>query len=156
RIEQRLLSQFDLNWKGTPLRQVIEDLHQLAQINVVPDTDALQEASISLESPLSLKVEHMSLKSALNILLKQARLTYVIKDEALQITTEEHAKGKLKMVTYPVADLVVPVPNHPMPDVLDFYKVAARHMNSYPNWNFGGPMPFIGPNALPAAQPVSN
>jgi type II secretory pathway component GspD/PulD (secretin) len=156
RIEQRLLSQFDLNWKDTPLRQVIEDLHQLAQINVVPDTEALQEASISLESPLTLKVERMSLKSALNILLKQARLTYVIKDEALQITTEEHAKGKLKMVTYPVADLVVPVPNHPMPDVLDFYKVAARHMNSYPNWNFGGPMPFIGPNALPAATPVSN
>jgi type II secretory pathway component GspD/PulD (secretin) len=156
RIEQRLLAHIDLNWKDTPLKQVVEDLHQIAQVNVVADTDALQEAGVSMDLALSLKVEDMSLKSALNILLKQARLTYVIKDEALQITTEEHAKGKLKMVTYPVGDLVVPVPNHEMPDVLDFFKVAARHMNSYPNWNFGGPMPYIGSGALPAAPPVSN
>ena len=109
RIEQRLLARIDLNFNETPLKQVIEDLQQIAQVNVVADTDALQEAAVSLDLPLSLKVEDMSLKSALNILLKQARLTYVIKDEALQITTEEHAKGKLRMVTYQVADLVVPI-----------------------------------------------
>src|SRR5262249_32252539 len=71
--------------------------------------DALREAGVSLDMPLSLKVEDMALKSALNILLKQAWLTYVIKDEALQITTMECARGKLKMVTYPVPDLVVPI-----------------------------------------------
>jgi type II secretory pathway component GspD/PulD (secretin) len=109
KIEQRLLQHFDLSWRDTPLRQVIDDLHQMAQVNVVADTDALQEAGVSMEELLSLKVEDMSLKSALNILLKQARLTYVIKDEALQITTEEAARGKLKMVTYQVADLILPI-----------------------------------------------
>jgi hypothetical protein len=109
RMEQRLQSHFDWNFKDMPLRMVIDNIHQLARINVVADVDALREGGVSLDMPLSLKVEDMPLKSALNILLKQARLTYVIKDEALQITTEEHAKGKLKMVTYPVADLVTPI-----------------------------------------------
>ncbi|MFO0927922.1 MAG: hypothetical protein U0736_12920 [Gemmataceae bacterium] len=53
----------------------------------------------------------VSLKSALNLILHQVRLTYVIKDEVLQITTEEHARGKLVAVTYPVADLVILVEN---------------------------------------------
>jgi hypothetical protein len=71
--------------------------------------DALREACVSLDMPLSLKVKDMSLKSALHILFHQARLTFVIKDEALQITTTERAKGKLRMFTYPVADLVIPI-----------------------------------------------
>ena len=107
-FEQRLLSHVDLDFKDTPLKQVIEDLRQMAQINIVADVDALREAGVNLDCPLSLKVEDISLKSALNLLVKQVRLTYVIEDEVLQITTEEHAKGKLKMVTYPVAELVVP------------------------------------------------
>jgi hypothetical protein len=109
RIEQRLFQHVDLNWKDTPLQQVIEDLHQMAQVNVVADMDALREGGVSLDMPMSLKVEDMSLKSALNILLHQARLTFVIKDEALQITTTERAKGKLRVLTYPVADLIMPI-----------------------------------------------
>jgi hypothetical protein len=108
-IEQKLDAPISLSFKDTPLSQIIDDLHALIGINVVADTAALEEAGVRLEQPLSLKVECMSLKSALNILLKQARLTYVIKDEALQITTEDAARGKLRMLTYPVADLVVPI-----------------------------------------------
>jgi hypothetical protein len=110
KIEKRLLHRVDLIWKDTPLRQIIDDLHELTQINVVADVDALREGGVSLDMPLSLKVDDMSLKSALHILLHEAELTFVIKDEALQITTKECARGKLRIVTYPVADLVVPIP----------------------------------------------
>src|SRR5439155_2291861 len=37
------------------------------------------------------------------------QLSYVIRDEALVITTPEKAKGKLVQKTYSVADLVIPV-----------------------------------------------
>jgi hypothetical protein len=109
RIEQRLRMPISLSFKEMPLNRIIDDLHTLIGINIVADTAALEEAGVCLEQPLSLKVECMSLKSALTILLKQARLTYVIKDEALQITTQDGAKGKLRTLTYPVADLVIPV-----------------------------------------------
>src|SRR5262249_44067886 len=98
-----------LNLKNAPLKGVIEDLNGLSGISVHPDLDALHEAGVDMMAPLSLKVENISLKSALNLLLKQVKLTYVVKDEAVEITTEEHAKGRLKQVTYPVADLVTPV-----------------------------------------------
>jgi type II secretory pathway component GspD/PulD (secretin) len=157
-IEQKLGTRISLNFKDTPLSQIIDDLHQMTGVNVVADTTALEEAGVALSQLLSLKVEDMSLKSALNILLKQARLTYVIKDEALQITTEEHAKGKLKMVTYPVADLVVPVENHTLPVVADFNKLADNLWKGATGggFNYGGPMPYVGPGAMPGAPAVSD
>jgi type II secretory pathway component GspD/PulD (secretin) len=42
-------------------------------------------------------------------MLHNIHLTYVIKDEVLQITTESQARGKQNTTTYQVADLVIPV-----------------------------------------------
>ncbi|MCI0455887.1 MAG: hypothetical protein L0Z62_02765 [Gemmataceae bacterium] len=154
-IERRLSMPVSLNFKDTPLSQVIQDLHNITGVNVVEDSAALQEASINTAQPLTLRVEDISLKSALNILLKKAALTYVIKDEALQITTEQHAKGKRKVVTYPVADLVVPIPNHELPAVCKFNEVAMKHYNGG-GLNYGGPMPLIGAGGMPFGQQVSS
>jgi hypothetical protein len=107
-IEKRLLAPVSLNFKGMPLGTVIETLREMTNMNVVADIDALKTAGVSLQQPLTLKV-HLPLGSALRILLKQAQLTYVVRDDALQITTEEGAKGKLQTVTYNVADLIVPI-----------------------------------------------
>jgi hypothetical protein len=109
KIQQKLCSRSSMNFQDTPLSQIIDDLKQMTGINMVADTVALEEAGVRLEQPLSIKVEDMSLKSALNILLKQARLTYVIKDGLLQITTEERAHGRITTVIYPVVDLVTPI-----------------------------------------------
>ena len=38
---------------------------------------------------MTIKLEKISLKSALKLLLKSVHLTYVIKDDVLQITTED-------------------------------------------------------------------
>jgi type II secretory pathway component GspD/PulD (secretin) len=110
-IERRLSTPTTVNFENTMLKTVIEDLRDMQGINIVPDLPALQEAGVSLESPVTIKLEQVALKSALNLILRQVKLTYVIKDEVLQITTEEHAKGKLVTVTYPVGDLVIPIEN---------------------------------------------
>ena len=122
--------------------------------NIVTDTVALDEASIQMDSPLTLKVESISLKSALNLLLNQAKLTYVIQDEVLKITTLENAKGKLKIVTYPVADLVVPIENHSLPAVADFNAAITRHITPTNSYN-SGPVPFLGPYSLKQGEVVS-
>lgn len=111
-IESKLLSPVNLNFENTPLKQVIDDLRDFHGINIVPDLPALQSQGTHLDSPISIKLDQVSLKSALNLILHQVKLTYVIKDEVLQITTEENAKGKLVTMTYQVADLVVPMENH--------------------------------------------
>src|SRR5262249_29782654 len=107
KIEQQLYKPVTLNFKDTQLTQVIDDRNNISGANVVTDTSSLEESGILMDKPLTLKVENISLKSALNLLFQQVHLTYVIKNEVLEITTEDNAKGKLKRVTYPVADLVV-------------------------------------------------
>src|SRR5262249_842814 len=51
-------------------------------------------------------VDGATLRSALNLLLDQARLTCVVKDNVVQITTKTRASGKLVAKTYQVADLI--------------------------------------------------
>jgi type II secretory pathway component GspD/PulD (secretin)/tetratricopeptide (TPR) repeat protein len=114
-IERRLLSPTSIDFKDTPLRQVLDDLSATNQINIVPDQAALDDAGINADRPVSLKVEGVQLKSALNLLLSQAHLTYVIKDEVLCVTTEAHAKGKLVQKIYQVGDIVIPIENHATP-----------------------------------------
>ncbi len=110
-IMRRLSTPVSLSFEGAPLKAVINELRDINGINIVIDDPALQEAGIDLASPISIKLDQVSLKSALNLILNKVHLTHVIKDEALQITTEEHAKGKLVTTTYQVADLVIPVEN---------------------------------------------
>jgi type II secretory pathway component GspD/PulD (secretin) len=110
-IERRLSTPISLSFEGAKLREVLDDLRNVHGINIVVDNPALQEAGISIDSPISIKLDQVSLKSALNLLLHDVHLTHVIKDEVLQITTEEQARGKLVPVTYQVADLVIPIEN---------------------------------------------
>lgn len=105
-IAKALQIPVNLNLSNVPLRKVIDDLRTLTGINIYVDEPALAEKGISEDTPITLKLDDIALKSALNLLLKLAHLTYVVKDDVLQITTEEHAHGKLEQRCYPVADLL--------------------------------------------------
>ena len=104
RLEQQLKTRIDIDFENTPLKEVLNDLRDMHGINIVPDKPALDEAGISLDSPISMKLERVALKSALKLILRQVKLTYIIKDDVLQITTREHAQQR--RATYQVADLV--------------------------------------------------
>lgn len=110
-IESRLNTPVNINFKDLSLREALEDLRKYYNINIVADVAALEEEGVSLERPVTLMLEQVSLKSALNLMLRSAHLTYVIKDEVLLITTESQARGKLVTVTYQVTDLITPVEN---------------------------------------------
>jgi type II secretory pathway component GspD/PulD (secretin) len=155
-IEQQLYKPVTLNFKDTPLSQVIQDLKEMSGVNVVADKSSLEEAGILMDKPLDLQVENISLKSALNILLQQIHLTYVVKDEVLLITTEDNAKGKLKRVTYPVADLVVPVDNQTLPVSASITKYLDMHYSfAQPQWGNGSTTPYTGPNSMYNGTTVS-
>jgi len=148
-IERKLDLPTNLNFNNAPLRQMIDDIRALHGINIHPDTFALEQENISLERPISIQVENLALKSALNIALRQARLTWVIRDDVLQITTEAHARGKLLQKTFSVADLIIPIQNAGQPT--DAITAAATPQQS-PN----GVSPYAGPNSMSPGQPVGS
>jgi type II secretory pathway component GspD/PulD (secretin)/tetratricopeptide (TPR) repeat protein len=150
-IERRLLTPINLNFSQTSLRQVLDDLRDMTGINIVPDQVALDESGVSLERPVTMKLEGITLKSALNLILRQVRLTYVVKDEVLQVTTENHARGKLVTKIYSVPDLVLPIQDSTMPVGLP---MSPRGGES--NLHINGVQPYLGLQSLANGQPVSS
>jgi type II secretory pathway component GspD/PulD (secretin)/tetratricopeptide (TPR) repeat protein len=108
-IERRLLAPVTLNFTGTPLRSIIDDLRAWQGINIYVDENALQEDNISLDQIVTIKLEQIAMKYALNHLLHGAHLAWTIRDDVLLITTSKHTRGAMQTATYPVADLVIPV-----------------------------------------------
>jgi len=96
KIKGKLKMPVSLSIEKVPLGQVIDDLRTNQGFNVVVDSAALEDEGVSLDRPVTLKVEQVTLKSALKLMLHSAHLTYVLKDEVLLITTEKNGQVKHK------------------------------------------------------------
>ncbi|HWG46540.1 MAG TPA: hypothetical protein VN688_27505 [Gemmataceae bacterium] len=150
-IERKLSTPANINFVNQPLRQVIDDLRGLYGINIYVDDPALAEKGISQDLPVTIKLEQISLKSALNLLLRSVHLTYVVRDDVLQITTDEHARGKLEQKVYQVTDLIIAVENYGTVGVVAPPDLGMQNINTPMT---GSPMPVTGPNSLNGGQQV--
>jgi general secretion pathway protein D len=111
-IERRMKTPVRVNYNETPLSQVTQELSQLAGVNIHLDPRGLNQEGVQTDTPVTLSLNtDISLKSALSLILTPLHLSYVIKDEVLQITSDQISKGELVIHTYYVADLVTPIPN---------------------------------------------
>jgi type II secretory pathway component GspD/PulD (secretin) len=108
-IERKLNTPVTLTFTDAPLKSVLADIRAWKDLNIYVDEAALSEHGISLDRPVSVNLDQVSLKSALKLLLQPMHLTYIIGDEVLQVTTEDRAQGRAVTTTYAVADLVIPV-----------------------------------------------
>jgi hypothetical protein len=134
---ESLLSQpISATFAEMPLKEVLDRVQDLAGVTIDVDKRSLDEAGVSLDGPVTVQLDAMSLKSVLNMLLRPLHLTYVVKDKVLQITTEELHKGRgsLRRAVYAVADLVKADPDR---DAEALIHVIVAHIE--PNtWNTCG------------------
>jgi TolA-binding protein len=106
-VEERLRSPVNVNLTDVPLRQVLDDLRQMGCLNIVLDTPDIQAEGVDLNAPLTIKLDSVSMRTALELVLRQARLTYkVLDDGVILVTTPAQTRGKLGTRTYPVADII--------------------------------------------------
>jgi general secretion pathway protein D len=111
-IEGKLKTPVLLDFENAPLSRVMDFLAKLAQVNLHLDPLGLADQGISTEDPVTIQLsQEISLESALNLILEPRGLSHVIKDEVLQITSEQVREGQVYVQTYNVADLVMPIPN---------------------------------------------
>jgi type II secretory pathway component GspD/PulD (secretin) len=111
-IERKLTAPISLSFANQPLREVISYIQGDQGLNIFIDEPALADKGIQLDYPVTVKLDNISLKSALKLVLSYVHLTYFVADDVLKITTEDQARGKLKPVVYPVGDLVIAVENY--------------------------------------------
>ncbi|HBJ38897.1 MAG TPA: general secretion pathway protein GspD [Planctomycetaceae bacterium] len=111
-INERLATPVDVNYKNRPIAEVMQDLAAITNIPIVMDGRAMADASVQSDSPVTLELtKPISLKSALNLILSDFGMTYIIEDDVMKITTHEAKRTRVWAKTYRVTDLVTPIPN---------------------------------------------
>jgi hypothetical protein len=97
-----------LQYEDQPLNEVITVLAEEYDIPILFDNAALESVAISPESEISINLRNITLRSALNLMLRQPgleELTFIIDDEVLLITTKEKANERMTVEVYRVDDL---------------------------------------------------
>ena len=109
KIQEELERETKIDFIEDPISDVMTYLEQYHGIQIELDVPALDALGIDSNSPITKQLSGVKLKSALNLILQDLGLTYVIEDEVLQITSPDEAETRLITKVYPVADLVLPI-----------------------------------------------
>ncbi|HEU5117255.1 MAG TPA: hypothetical protein VFT74_11370, partial [Isosphaeraceae bacterium] len=98
----------------TPLEDVIKYVKSATVSQELPegipiyvDPAGIQEADKTMQSPITLNLEGVSLKDSLKLLLKQLDLAYTVKDGLMTITYIASKDQPTEIRVYPVADLAM-------------------------------------------------
>ena len=111
-IEQRLKTPVSLKFANAPMSQVFEKLSAVTGVPIYLDPRGLAAEGVDSSTPVTIDIStEISLKSALALILAPHHLTHVIKHEVLKITSDRMRSEEVYSVTYPVGDLVIPIPN---------------------------------------------
>lgn len=112
-----------LHIDAMPLSKVISHFSRITGANIVVNWHALAEAGVAKDTPISMDLEHVTFRKALQMVLDQASpgtpLTWNIEDNVLEITTQAEADKKLVTRIYVVTDLVMVSPSVGTPPALN-------------------------------------
>ena len=108
RLEKALDKTVSIGFLNTPLTEVVVVLAKQLSINIVLDNNSLTEEGIPPDTSVTLQLQQITARSALELLLRPLGLASVIEHEVLLLTTAAKEKEKLVSRTYPVSDLIGP------------------------------------------------
>lgn len=103
-IRQSLTKKVSLSYLEVPLRQVAEDLEVKLGVPVRLDTEALKEAGVDEDSPMTFSIANVSARAAISLILRKLQLTAITAHETLLITSPSVAESALVTRVYDVAD----------------------------------------------------
>jgi RNA polymerase sigma factor (sigma-70 family) len=108
-VEKKLQATLNVNYTEITLEEVLEQLRNTSRLNIFVDKPSLDAAAIQLNQPVTLRLDGVSLKTALKYLLRNSGLTFMVEDGIVIITAGavpgNERVSKVRRV-YPVADLV--------------------------------------------------
>ena len=157
-IEQMLRRGVLIRYQNEALGAVIDDLAKMTGVNIVLDPRGLSQEGVSSDTRVTLNLStEIQLKSALNLILEPLHLSYVVKDEVLKITSEQLRDTETYQIVYPVADLVIPIPNFVPDNSLGLTGLIndAHAAMGYGTGSFGAPGPIAMVNGKRPGQGVT-
>ncbi|MBN1590518.1 MAG: hypothetical protein JW888_13465 [Pirellulales bacterium] len=106
RIHHALAQKTKMQFMENPLGEVADYLSHAHDIPIRLDKGALEELDLSSDTLITCTFENISLRNALELMLRDLELAYTVRNDVLLITTEEVAEANRKVGVYDVADLV--------------------------------------------------
>ncbi|MEX2286356.1 MAG: hypothetical protein WD648_04650 [Planctomycetaceae bacterium] len=104
-LREKLEKNVSLNFRDTPLVTAIDELARQAGADIRLEASMLRSAKVREREPVSLTLTDRKLSTALQALLTNLNLTWVLRDGVLWITTMEEASKNSKTAVYDVRDL---------------------------------------------------
>jgi hypothetical protein len=107
-ILQALASPINVKFKGERLEDAIKYISERMGQPIVVDKAALQEAQVTYETQISLEspASGLAARTVLRKMLSEFGLAYIIKDQAIEITTTLRAQKAMVTRTYFIGDLL--------------------------------------------------
>jgi hypothetical protein len=95
-----------VDFKGDRFEDVMQYLSTLINQPILIDRNDLKEAQIDYETPVNLAVKGVTLRTILRKILGEFGLTYIVKDETIQVVSQAKARETMVIRAYPVGDLL--------------------------------------------------
>mgnify|MGYP003345477235 CR=1 FL=1 len=92
--------------RDRPFEELVQELSNKMQQNIFVDQKSLEEAGLDLKKPVSISGNNISARTFLRQILAAQGLTFVVKDEIIQVVTVEKARNMLVTRVYYLGDLV--------------------------------------------------
>ena len=111
--EKKILETLDrpisVAFNERPLEEALQDLSNLFDQPLLLDKKSLEDLLVDLKKGVSLNVKGVSGRTVLRSVLASQGLTFVVKDETIQVVTLEKARSTLTTRVYYLGDLITGV-----------------------------------------------
>lgn len=106
KIVESLNKPTTLNWNGRPLDEALQDLANVLDQKLFLDKKSIEDLGIDLRKPVTLQANGVSARTVLRQVLAAHGLTFVVKDQVIQVVDVEKAKNMLVTRVYYLGDVV--------------------------------------------------
>jgi hypothetical protein len=111
-----------VTFANVTLRDAIDFLRDVSGANVHVNWKALEQAGVSADAMINVKLRQVPLRKVLNLVLSEAAggtgLTWYLDEGVVEVTTREIADAQMFTVVYPVQDLLVEPPEFVVPEFM--------------------------------------
>jgi len=134
----------DVDFRDNTMREVVSFIETISQLNMDVDWDSLEQISIDPETPISLSLSNVPLRTLLDRVVEKAsasgfggdRADWAVIDGILTIASDEQIRRNTTLQIYDLRDLVVEVPDFTEAPEIDLNSVLQSGQGG------GGQSPF--------------
>jgi hypothetical protein len=106
KVQAKLRRTVSIDWSETALKDCASALARDYEVPIQISQKKLEEANVSLDTPITLKLSGLSLHAVLDHATRPLGLSWIVRDGVLLLTSQEEADTYLTTRLYPAPDLL--------------------------------------------------